>query len=268
MNRLLIMLLIVLAGCSPTVAATPTASLTPSVDRVVAPRQPQPPPTVLPLKQPASPEETLYPVIRVVDGDTIHILKDGRDETLRLIGIDTPETKDPRKTVQCFGREASERAEELLSGKRVRIEQDPTQDTRDKYRRLLVYVWLQDGTFFNLVMVRDGYAHEYTFERPYQYQADFKAAQQEARAGGRGLWSPQTCDGNTEQAADKQGATESGGLPVVGSGCDPSYPDICIQLNSPDMDCVDIRRMGYRAIRVLPPDPHRLDRDRDGIGCE
>ncbi|MSQ14408.1 MAG: hypothetical protein EXR50_00885, partial [Dehalococcoidia bacterium] len=198
------------ASASPSASATTSEAVS---DTVVAPQLlPEPPPTVLPVTQHAPTEETLYPVIRVVDGDTIHILKDGRDETLRLIGIDTPETKDPRKTVQCFGREASAKAEELLSGKRVRIEQDPTQDTWDKYARLLVYVWLQDGTFFNLVMVRDGYAHEYTYERPYQYQADFKAAQQQASAEGLGLWSPQTCNGDTVQPADKQGATESGGL--------------------------------------------------------
>lgn len=133
----------------------------------------------------SSPGVVLYRVIEVVDGDTVKVSKDGRTETLRLIGIDTPEVVDPRKPVQCFGREASARAKELLSAQRVRIAEDPTQDTRDKYGRLLVYLWLEDGTFFNLQMVQEGYAHEYTYDVPYRHQTDFRAAQQEARNAGR-----------------------------------------------------------------------------------
>lgn len=121
--------------------------------------------------EPASPVETrvsevpavLFPVVAIVDGDTIKVSIDGNVETLRLIGIDTPETKDPRKPVQCFGKEASAKAAELLSGRRVRLETDPTQGDRGEYGRLLRYLWREDGLFFNEWMIRNGYAHEYTY---------------------------------------------------------------------------------------------------------
>lgn len=144
----------------------------------------------------------LYPVVQVVDGDTIKVDILGEIETIRLIGIDTPETVDPRKIVQCFGQEASEKAKEMLTDKRVRLEADITQSDRDNYGRLLRYVFLEDNTFFNKVMIRDGYAHEYTYNsNPYQYQADFLALENEARINERGLWSPEACNGDTEQAA-------------------------------------------------------------------
>ena len=92
------------------------------------------------------------------------------------------ETVDPRRPVQCFGKEASAEAKRLLTGARVRIAQDPTQDTRDKYGRLLAYLWLDDGLFFNKHMIEAGYAYEYTYRTPYQYRAEFKAAQKEARS--------------------------------------------------------------------------------------
>ncbi|HET8575010.1 MAG TPA: thermonuclease family protein [Candidatus Paceibacterota bacterium] len=151
------------------------------------------------LEQPAS--GLKYTVTKVVDGDTIKIDLNGKEETLRLIGMDTPETVDPRKPVQCFGREASNEAKALLTGRKVRIAADPTQDIRDKYGRLLVYVWRDDGLFYNQYMIEQGYAHEYTYYVPYEYQADFKQAEQDARENERGLWSPSTCDGNTTQAA-------------------------------------------------------------------
>lgn len=143
----------------------------------------------------------LYPVIKVVDGDTIEIEKDGKATKVRLIGIDTPEVVDPRKPVQCFGREASDEAHRLLDGKSVRLEIDPSQDTYDKYGRLLAYVLLPDGMFFNEYMVTQGYAHEYTYSVPYKYQTKFKAAEKAARITRKGLWAPETCNGNTKQVA-------------------------------------------------------------------
>jgi endonuclease YncB( thermonuclease family) len=130
-----------------------------------------------------------------VDGDTVDVELNGKTERLRLIGIDTPEVVDPREPVQCFGREASARAHALLDGKTVRVEGDATQDTRDKYQRMLAYVWLPDGTLFNKAMVADGYAFEYTYDQPYRFQAEFKAAQQDAHQQNKGLWSPSTCNG-------------------------------------------------------------------------
>lgn len=129
----------------------------------------------------------LYTVIKVVDGDTIKILYEGVEETVRLIGIDTPETVHPNKPVECFGQEASERMKELVEGKGVNIMFDKTQGMRDKYGRLLLYVWVED-IFVNKQMVIDGYAYEYTYSTPYIYQKEFKEAQSEAQGSRVGLW--------------------------------------------------------------------------------
>jgi len=137
-----------------------------------------------------------FEVIKVVDGDTLDVKIAGKIERLRLIGINTPETVDPRKPVQCFGLEASKKAKETLSGKKVILEIDPTQGDRDKYGRLLRYVFLEDGTNFNLMMINDGYAYEYTYNIPYKYQTEFKQAQKIAEENKRGLWGD-ICNGET-----------------------------------------------------------------------
>ncbi len=134
-------------------------------------------------------------VVRVVDGDTVDVNLDGVTTRLRLIGINTPETVDPNKPVECYGPEASKRAHVLLDGQSVLLEGDSSQDERDKYNRLLRYIWFEDGRLFNMEMVLEGYAYEYTYQVPYKYQAAFKAAQRQAEEAQRGLWSPATCNG-------------------------------------------------------------------------
>ena len=134
-----------------------------------------------------------YTVLKVVDGDTIHVDANGQSLKIRMIGLDTPETVDPRKPVQCFGLEASAQAKTILGGQSVYLETDPSQDTIDRFGRTLAYVWIESGRLFNLDMIAEGYAFEYTYDLPYRYQQDFKAAQNDARAQERGLWSPSTC---------------------------------------------------------------------------
>lgn len=142
-------------------------------------------------------DTTLYSVTKIVDGDTIAVEEIG---TLRLIGMDTPETKDPRKPVQCFGQEASNRAVELLEGEQVYLEYDPKNET-DKYGRTLAYVYRSDGYFYNLEMVRDGFAHSYTqFDHPRIEQ--FNEAQRVAIDNELGFWSDETCSGDTTQSAE------------------------------------------------------------------
>ena len=131
-------------------------------------------------------------MIKVVDGDTIWVDNGGRVK-IRTIGLDTPEAVDPREPVQCFGREASAQAKIILGGQQVYLETDPSQDVIDKYGRTPAYVWTASGRLFNLDMIADGYAHEYTCYVPYRYQADFKAAENDARTQERGLWSPSAC---------------------------------------------------------------------------
>ncbi|MDQ5943995.1 MAG: micrococcal nuclease [Patescibacteria group bacterium] len=137
-------------------------------------------------------------VVEVFDGDTISVQRNGVVEKVRFIGIDTPETKDPRKPVQCFGKEASQYTKGLLEGKRVRLEIDSTQGERDRYDRILAYVRREDGLFVNQQLVAEGYAHEYTYQdQEYAYQAEFRAAEEVARNEQKGLWSPNTCNGDT-----------------------------------------------------------------------
>lgn len=137
--------------------------------------------------QPSSTRETAR-VARVVDGDTIRVLLNNKEETIRLIGIDSPEVLDERKPVQCFGKEASIKAKEILTGKTIVLESDPTQGERDRYGRLLRYVFLGDLNF-NKSMISLGYAREYAFKgSAYKYQAEFIQAERDAVGKNRGLW--------------------------------------------------------------------------------
>ncbi len=134
-----------------------------------------------PAKSPAS-QET-FVITRVIDGDTIE-LENG--QRVRYIGIDTPETVDPRRSVQCFGKEASEFNKKLVEGKLVRLEKDVSET--DKFGRLLRYVYVND-LFINDYLVRQGYAHVSTFPPDVKYQQQFLEAEREARENNRGLWS-------------------------------------------------------------------------------
>ncbi len=138
-------------------------------------------------------KEKYYKIVKVVDGDTIDVDINGKIERIRMIGINTPETVDPKKPVECFGKEASDKAKELLSGREVRLEVDTTQTDRDKYNRLLRYVWREDGLFYNLEIIKQGYAYEYIYDLPYRYQKEFKAAQNDAESKKLGLWANNAC---------------------------------------------------------------------------
>lgn len=126
-------------------------------------------------------------VIRVVDGDTVIVALNKKPETIRFIGINTPETVAPNRPVQCYGPEASARTKELLTNKIVRLEKDPSQDDRDQYKRLLRYVFLKEENI-NRLLVQEGYAKEYTYKIPYQYQKEFRAEQKAAKKNKIGLW--------------------------------------------------------------------------------
>lgn len=150
----------------------------------------------------ATPISPTYRVKNVLDGDTAQIEINGQTKTVRFIGIDTPETVDPRKPVQCFGREASQRAHELLDNQIVGLENDIEVGEQDKYGRLLRYIILSNGEIYNKKMISEGYAHEYTYQNQnYRYQSEFKQAESQARSLGVGLWNSNTCQGNTTQPA-------------------------------------------------------------------
>ncbi len=142
----------------------------------------QPPPSVL---AGTAGEATL---VRVVDGDTVVVDLDGAEERIRLIGIDTPESVDPNRPVECFGPEASAYMAELLPPEtRILLELDV--EARDRYGRLLAYIYrADDGLFINAEMVAAGYASVYTFPPNVTYVDTFRTAERAAREGGLGLW--------------------------------------------------------------------------------
>jgi micrococcal nuclease len=129
-------------------------------------------------------------VERIVDGDTIVVSFDpatglGTDEKVRLIGVDTPETVDPRKPVQFFGAEASRFVAASILGKTVRLAFEPT--IRDYFGRLLAYVFLEDGTCFNMAIIAEGYGFAYT-KYPFMFMDDFNKAEQKACESKKGRW--------------------------------------------------------------------------------
>ena len=126
-------------------------------------------------------------VVKVVDGDTIHVVLSGRRETVRYIGVDTPETKHPTKGVQCYGRAAAAFNARLVGGERVRLVGDV--ERRDRYGRLLAYVYrARDGLFVNAELARLGYARPLSIAPDVRHAARFAALAREARDQGKGLW--------------------------------------------------------------------------------
>ena len=130
--------------------------------------------------------DAAFPVQRVIDGDTVVILYEGKPTTVRLIGVDTPETKHPTKPIEAFGKEASAFTRNLLLGESVYLRFDDQRT--DKYERLLAYFYrAPDGLFVNLEIVRQGYGHAYT-RFPFKYMQLFQHYERQARDAGKGLW--------------------------------------------------------------------------------
>lgn len=207
----------------------------------------------------ASSEQTFYPVVKVIDGDTFVIAMNGKNVTMRLIGVDTPETVDPRKPVQCLGREASEKAKEILSGASVRLEMDPLQGELDKYGRLLAYAFLESGVNVAEHMIIEGYGHEYTYNLPYKYQAQFKEAERKAREGKKGLWA--------------DGACAKSGVRDQVSGVRTNTVDSDYECSKNAYNCSDFSTQAeaqtiFDSCGGSNNDVHKLDADGDGKVCE
>jgi len=186
---------------SPAATQSPTGTPTPTAPGAATPAESQdaatasPPPASPP---PASTDGNPAVLTRVVDGDTIHALLAGSDEKVRIIGLDSPETNKPGTPVECFAREATAAAKRLLPiGTHIRLQADPTQDSRDRYGRLLAHVILPDGRLFAEVMIETGFATHYVYDNvPSIYADRLSAAQDRAISTKSGLWSPATCAGD------------------------------------------------------------------------
>ena len=126
-------------------------------------------------------------VTRVVDGDTIVVAIGAREEKVRLIGVDTPETVDPRKPVEFYGKEAADFTESMAGGKVVRLQPDRDCSNRDKYGRLLRYVWFDEKTLLNVEIIAQGYGFAYV-KYPFSRMEEFRELEGEARESERGLW--------------------------------------------------------------------------------
>lgn len=137
----------------------------------------------------ATTQPGLYTIDHFDDGDTIAVNMNGKVETIRFIGIDTPETHDPRKPVQCYGPAAAAYTKNLIThaGSKVRLGSDPKSTNRDRYDRLLRYVYLPDGTLVNEALVRNGYAFYYPYF-PFTKSAQFSTDQKDAQDAKKGLW--------------------------------------------------------------------------------
>jgi len=197
-----------------------------------------------------------FTVRRVIDGDTIK-LANGR--SVRLLQIDSPELQEG----ECYGAQAKQALSRLLRpGSLVRLQTDPKLDTVDRYGRLLRYV-IRRGTNLNVQLVRVGAASVWFYDGVRgRYAGRLLAAAAAARKAGRGLWG--ACPGTVFDPTHGVNTGLATGS-AAASGCDPSYPTVCIPPPPPDLDCGDI---SYTNFTVLPPDPHHFDGNHNGVGCE
>lgn len=129
----------------------------------------------------------LYSVDHFVDGDTITVNMNGKIETIRMIGVDTPETHKPNTPVQCYGPAAAAFTKNIIGNQKVRLASDSLSTNRDRYNRLLRYVYLSDGTNLDKKLIQDGYGFAYTYF-PFTKSAEFSQAQSEAQKANKGLW--------------------------------------------------------------------------------
>ena len=190
-------------------------------------------------------------VTEVVDGDTVRVrLASGKSERVRLIGIDAAERG------ACFAAPAAERARQLALSQPVVLRGDRTQDTRDRYGRLLAYVWIPGGRDLGYQLVAGGFAKVYVYRNPFQRLPAYRTAEGRAKSAPAGVW--KACGATIRPIVPSP--------PSPARNCHPSYTP-CLPVVD-DLDCADVRALGVAPVRVNGSDPYRLDGDNDGFGCE
>lgn len=222
-------------------------------------------------------------VARVIDGDTIITTS---ETTVRLLQIDSPENGK-----ECYADEArnellailGEKASEKNQGNldvpvfsRIKLEKDSASADIDKFGRDLAYVFIGDLNV-NLELVKRGAAAPYFYDGEMgKYAKQLITAAEEAKAAGLGVWSAcpdaildptKNFSSGLEKLVIDQNDLEAPLTPSSGANCDPNYEG-CIPMYPPDLDCPDIRALGLAPVHRIAGDPHRLDRDGDGVGCE
>ncbi|GBD24629.1 Thermonuclease [bacterium HR29] len=259
---------ILAAACTPPTSGDGEPTAASKAATTARSATPTPPPTSSPALTPtatpyARPVRGALPsecepaqLLRVIDGDTIAVVVGGQSETVRLIGVDAPELHHPTRGAEPYGAEAAAYLARLLAGQRFCLERDISE--RDRYGRLLRYVWLEDGTLVNEALVAAGMAMVVTYPPDVKYAASrFLPAQTAAREAGRGLWG------------------EAAALPTIpppnpgGSG--GFAPPACYVPGRNTCNCSDFssRAQAQWFHETLDPrDINRLDADGDGLACE
>jgi len=190
-------------------------------------------------------------VTRIVDGDTVDVrLAGGKSERVRLIGIDAAERG------ACFAAPAAERVRQLALSKPVVLRGDRTQDTRDRFGRLLAYVWIPGGRDLGYQLVAGGFAKVYVYQVPFQRLSAYRTAESRAKSAVTGAW--KACGARIRPIVPSP--------PSPAGNCHPNYTP-CLPVRG-DLDCADVRALGVAPVRVTGSDPYRLDGDDDGFGCE
>lgn len=215
--------------------------------------------TNAPIKNPTpSPKHNgvLVKVVNVVDGDTIKV---ETGETVRYIGIDTPETVHPDKPVQCYGKEASNKNTELVEGKVVELEKDVSE--KDKYGRLLRYIWLDD-VLINEVLVREGYAQSSTYPPDVKYQDRIVEAQRQAREVQKGLWGSFCTAPATPILTTKSQATPKPTTASTMTGADGSFTCNCSKT------CAQMSSCAEAQYQLNVCGCSKRDADGDGVACD
>jgi len=212
----------------------------------------------------AAPALTGATVAYVYDGDTLTLTSGYR---VRLVQIDTPELG----SGECYSRAAKSALVSMVpAGSRIGLETDPRLDKVDRYGRLLRYIH-RGSLNVNVELVRRGAAAPYFFDGDRgRYANELYALALRAKAAKRGLWGacPRT-QLDPYRAVDTGTSGSTRATPFASGTCDPDYAGACVPPPPPDLDCSDLRAMGLSLpVRVVGGDPHHLDGDHDGLGCE
>jgi micrococcal nuclease len=275
---ILTLLVVIASGCGQTAPATtqqptlPVASTQPATTPVVAQSAATTSSTAKPPTAANDKKLVDAKVNRVVDGDTLEVMIGGKKETVRMILVDTPETKKPNTPIQPFGEEASAFTKETLEGKDVKLERDVSE--RDQYKRLLYYVYIGDK-MFNELLLEKGLARVAVFPPDVKYVDQFRNIQKKAQEAKLGIWSIENyaTDKGYDDSKTKKDAlidmNEKFETHKPAPASKPKETPAPAASNVHYNSCTEVKKAGKAPIRRGEPGySSKLDQDNDGIACE